>query len=350
MDEKLYFAYGSNIDLNQMRHRCPDARVMDKVILPDYELLFRGYAGSGLATIKPKKGGTVHGLLWKITSLCERSLDQYEGFPRLYDKQNVEVRDSQGRSVPVMVYVMVEGQYLRPATPSHFYYQGIRDGYRQNGLPEEALGEALEQARREVQEWERERTAPPEPHEKTEEVPTKLYFAYGSNINLEQMEYRCPDAEAVCNVILDNYSLVFRGRNDGNGVATIVPDKGRKVYGKLWKLTPKCERSLDRWEGCPFVYDKQLLTVRDMDGKHYTAMTYTMTRAITREPAMPSEVYYQRIRDGYQQNALPTKALNLALRRIRDEVAERKEEVIHPDKPKEETEQNGRKKKRHRER
>ena len=43
----------------------------------------------------------------------------------------------------------------------------------------------------------------------------KLYFAYGSNINLEQMEYRCPAAKAVGPVILENYELLFRGNAKG---------------------------------------------------------------------------------------------------------------------------------------
>ena len=38
----------------------------------------------------------------------------------------------------------------------------------------------------------------------------KLYFAYGSNINLEQMDYRCPDATVVGPVVLENYELLFR--------------------------------------------------------------------------------------------------------------------------------------------
>ena len=37
----------------------------------------------------------------------------------------------------------------------------------------------------------------------------KLYFAYGSNINLEQMDYRCPDATVVGPVVLENYELLF---------------------------------------------------------------------------------------------------------------------------------------------
>ena len=45
-----------------------------------------------------------------------------------------------------------------------------------------------------------------------------LYFAYGSNINLDQMQYRCPDATVYGQAVLDNYDLRFRG----SGVATVI--------------------------------------------------------------------------------------------------------------------------------
>lgn len=39
-----------------------------------------------------------------------------------------------------------------------------------------------------------------------------LYLAYGSNLNLEQMAYRCPTAKPVGQVVLKDYQLLFRGR------------------------------------------------------------------------------------------------------------------------------------------
>ena len=76
------------------------------------------------------------------------------------------------------------------------------------------------------------------------EKKERLYFAYGSNINLEQMAQRCPDAEVVGPVVLEDYELLFRGNRAGCGVATIEPLPGSQVHGLLWKLTPECERSL----------------------------------------------------------------------------------------------------------
>ena len=42
MEENLYFAYGSNLDLEQMAQRCPDAEIVGPVRLENYELRFRG--------------------------------------------------------------------------------------------------------------------------------------------------------------------------------------------------------------------------------------------------------------------------------------------------------------------
>lgn len=155
-EERLYFAYGSNINLDQMAHRCPNAQMVGPVVLEDYKLLFRSNSNrNGVATIRPHKGRKVHGLLWKITPECERALDVYEGFPRLYDKQDVIVRDKNGQEITVMAYVMTD-LCKEPAMPSSYYYNGIMAGYRQNGLPVSALKKAWDHAVREVhQETER---------------------------------------------------------------------------------------------------------------------------------------------------------------------------------------------------
>ena len=47
----------------------------------------------------------------------------------------------------------------------------------------------------------------------------RLYIAYGSNINLEQMAFRCPNSKIVGTRMIPGYELEFRG------VATIVPKK-----------------------------------------------------------------------------------------------------------------------------
>ncbi len=150
----------------------------------------------------------------------------------------------------------------------------------------------------------------------------KLYFAYGSNINLEQMAVRCPNARPVRPVILDNYRLAFRGNAGYCGVATVIPARGEKVYGLLWKITPDCERALDRYEGYPHLYGKEQITVRDKDGGSHKVMAYIMTHEYSRDPAEPSESYFRGIVRGYQANGLPVRALFEAVQRIRIEMDE----------------------------
>ena len=145
-----YFAYGSNINLDQMAHRCPDAKVVGKVTLNNYELTFRGRSdGSGVANIEPKIGASVSGLLWQITDRCEKSLDIYEGVPRLYAQKSVTVRDEDGKKHRAMAYIMTE-LYRDVALPSRYYYQGILEGYRQNGIDDKPLLDALVRCREQV--------------------------------------------------------------------------------------------------------------------------------------------------------------------------------------------------------
>ena len=136
MEENLYFAYGSNLDLEQMAQRCPDAETVGPVRLENYELRFRG---NGFATVTPKKGSVVYGLVWKITPNCEQSLDRYEGYPRHYTKETVTVKDAAGAEIPVMVYIMAEPYCRQPALPSPYYYRVIQRGFEANGLPVESL-------------------------------------------------------------------------------------------------------------------------------------------------------------------------------------------------------------------
>ena len=60
----------------------------------------------------------------------------------------------------------------------------------------------------------------------------KEYFAYGSNLNFEQMAYRCPEATAVGIAKLDGYELAFR-----RGYLTILPKEGASVEGLIWSVT-----------------------------------------------------------------------------------------------------------------
>ena len=138
--KKVYLAYGSNLNLEQMGYRCPDAEVIGSTVLQDYHLVFRGGRHNGVATIEQEQGSAVPVLLWEITKRCEQALDRYEGYPHLYRKEQLTV-DLDGEKVQAMAYVMNEGP--PPAMPGAYYYATILHGYRDCGFDEAILKQAV---------------------------------------------------------------------------------------------------------------------------------------------------------------------------------------------------------------
>lgn len=85
--KRYYIAYGSNLNIRQMRIRCPHARVIGTAVINDYELLFKGSRTGAYLTIEPKEGGEVPVVVWEVTESDEAALDRYEGYPVFYYKK-----------------------------------------------------------------------------------------------------------------------------------------------------------------------------------------------------------------------------------------------------------------------
>lgn len=135
--KRLYIAYGSNINLEQMSHRCPNSKIVSKEMLKGYELEFRG-----VATIVPNDKSEVPILIWEIDGRDEHSLDRYEGFPNLYRKELFEI-EVDGEKKECMAYLMNKGQI---SPPTSYYYNVINQGYEANGMDTSYLRAALERS------------------------------------------------------------------------------------------------------------------------------------------------------------------------------------------------------------
>lgn len=133
---ELYFAYGSNLNRGDMRRRCPGARPSIPARLRGWRLTFRG-----VADVEPAPDLVVHGALWSLTGDDVCNLDSYEGAPSLY-RQKVLVVEAGDACLEAMTYVMAKPAYL--GLPSPWYLERIAVGYRDWGLPEEALRAAVE--------------------------------------------------------------------------------------------------------------------------------------------------------------------------------------------------------------
>lgn len=85
----------------------------------------------------------------------------------------------------------------------------------------------------------------------------KLYFAYGTNLDPAGMFSRCEDATAkVARCYMLDYQLVFF-----DGLPTIVPMMGSRVYGAVYSISDDDEAALDLYEGYPNLYKKHFVTV-----------------------------------------------------------------------------------------
>lgn len=126
METKIYAAYGSNMNLKQMKKRCPKAEVIGKGELLGYKLTFRGKQ-TRVANVEQSKNDSVHIVLWAITKECEKALDRYEGYPRLHKKEVVTIAMADGDE-EAMLYVMAkEYEKCRPCLPTFILKSSGKD-------------------------------------------------------------------------------------------------------------------------------------------------------------------------------------------------------------------------------
>ncbi len=129
---------------------------------------------------------------------------------------------------------------------------------------------------------------------------TKPYFAYGSNMWLEQMARRCPASRVLGPGRLADHRWTISAR----GYANVVSSPGDHVLGTVFALTVEDEDALDRHEGVhldPPSYLKRTLPVSLEPGRE-ACLVYVDPRLEEGE-AWPE--YRVRIRNGLRDAALP---------------------------------------------
>ena len=144
--KRYYVAYGSNLNIPQMRMRCPSARIIGTSEIPDYRLLFKGSQTGAYLTIEPSEGCSVPVGVWEVTAGDELALDRYEGCPRFYYKTEMKlpvkgIRSGKTRVRTVFVYIMDESRPF--GIPARYYVDVCRQGYRSFGFDQSILTEAL---------------------------------------------------------------------------------------------------------------------------------------------------------------------------------------------------------------
>lgn len=140
MSNRYFAAYSVGVNRTEMAKRCPTAKLLGASTLKNYRLVLRGSHAAALANVEPMKGYSVPVLVWEITSADESALDQYEGFPYLYEKQSVRIR-LDGKLVSAMIYTMTGNRPL--GKPSAFYYSAMLAGYKEAGFAVDILRTAV---------------------------------------------------------------------------------------------------------------------------------------------------------------------------------------------------------------
>lgn len=137
-----------------------------------------------------------------------------------------------------------------------------------------------------------------------------IYFAYGSNLHIEQMARRCPAADPLGWFKLDNWRLVFRG------VADVIREQGAVCYGGIWRITADCEAALDRYEGVGAgMYRKEYIQIKKTPQGEKEMLVYVMNSTGI---APPAAYYLGVIKQGYNDFHLPKKAWPLLQEAVRD--------------------------------
>lgn len=119
----------------------------------------------------------------------------------------------------------------------------------------------------------------------------KKYFAYGANMDLENMSDRCLDAIVIGACTLKGYRFII----NHYGVASIVHDHTSSVYGVLWEISQEDEDFLDLFEGVKGGwYGKESISISMMGDEtiHENVLVYV---ASNNTLGKPIEDYFQNI-------------------------------------------------------
>jgi gamma-glutamylcyclotransferase (GGCT)/AIG2-like uncharacterized protein YtfP len=139
-----------------------------------------------------------------------------------------------------------------------------------------------------------------------------LCFAYGSNMDYEQMRKRCPSARFICIAKLPDHRLAFTRKSVKRncGVADAVPESGCEVWGVVYEITDEDLERLDRCEGFSpgrarnsYIREKRYVLA---DGDPNRPIEVHIYFAVREEnPPLPNEEYKRQLVKGAQFWSLP---------------------------------------------
>ncbi|MCD6220871.1 gamma-glutamylcyclotransferase [bacterium] len=127
------------------------------------------------------------------------------------------------------------------------------------------------------------------------------YFAYGSNMDPEQMKQRGIKLTQREWAILKNWRLEFNkiaSRNPKEGYANIVRDNNEAVEGILYEISEEDVKKLNKWERYPIHYDRTTVKVNLKDGREINTLVYIAQPDKVRNGLKPTREYLAHLLKG----------------------------------------------------
>ena len=136
-----------------------------------------------------------------------------------------------------------------------------------------------------------------------------MYFAYGSNLSISQMDKRCPDNIALDIGRLNGYRWIISNR----GYANVIESEHDYVLGRIYKINNTDEASLDKDEGVKLLnsgYDRTTLPII-VDGVSCDCLVYVDP---IKQEGPPKDEYVNRINLGLADSEFPTEYVEKYIR------------------------------------
>ena len=123
-----------------------------------------------------------------------------------------------------------------------------------------------------------------------------LVFTYGMLTNSNIMS---ADAKRLGAAELPGYAWEMLSH------ANVFKRHGNKVLGVLWEIDYNLLRQLDRRDGYPYSYTRELVQIK-YQGRDKAAWVYTMTRQHRRQVQLlyPSEHYFYSVLEGLEESGI----------------------------------------------
>jgi gamma-glutamylcyclotransferase (GGCT)/AIG2-like uncharacterized protein YtfP len=143
----FYFAYASNLNQAQMKRWCPGSRFFKTALLEGHRFVYDGFSATwdgAVGNIVKSEVESVWGAIFEISETDRLTLDAFEGYPRAYDRVEVEVKDKDGHAYLAMTYFRT-GRALGKPHPD--YEKVVLEGAKECALPEDYVDRYLRVAR-----------------------------------------------------------------------------------------------------------------------------------------------------------------------------------------------------------